>query len=351
MVIKMPKKRILWEIGCSILFLFLIVVIYSFYSYEKGSLAFQVFKMKQEQKKDEDINQLLIQEENKKKEDRLEKEKEFNSCINEEWNSDRLLEINKEMDTYIQEHQYRVSVYFEDLTTGFNYQYQSNTVYYGCSLIKLVDVLYLINQAIAGNIDIDQEKIKFTKNYYFGDDSGERTFHLGEEVSLRELMTNAIYISDNSAHFMLLDYIGFDNLKNYGKSLGAKLILTGGDNFGNQTATDMNLYLKEAYRIITENESYGPFLKSIMSGTFYNDFNTDDIKIYHKYGLTGMYYHDVGLNLGEHPYSIAIMTLHGKSNHREVVQKIHLKIRALQNDYYEERTNYCFQKVYENKED
>lgn len=351
MVIKMPKERILWEMSCSILFLLLVIMVYSFYSYEKGSLAFQVFKIKQEQKKDEEINQLLNQAAIKKEEENLEKEKEFTSCVNERNDKEEILEINNEVDSYIREQKYNVSVYFEDFTTGFNYQYQSNTVYYGCSLIKLVDVLYLINQAINGIIDIDEEKIQFTKNYYYKDDSGKRTFKLGEWVSLKELMTNAIYISDNSAHKMLLDYIGFDNLKNYGKSLGAKVILTGGDDFGNQTATDMNLYLKEAYRIITENKEYGPFLKSIMSGTFYNDFNTEEVKIYHKYGLTGMYYHDVGLSLEEKPYSIVIMTLHGQRNHKEVIQNIHLKIRDLQKKYFEERKAYCYQKVYENKED
>lgn len=347
----MPKKKLRIEIGTFLLFVFIIVFILFYYSYCNGSLAYQTYQFKQSLKKDKEINDNLIREQQKKEEEQLQKERELQSCLNEAKFSGDFLEMKREMDEFIRTHNYSVSVFFEDFTTGFNYQYQPNIVYYGCSLIKLVDVLYLINQAIEGRINIDVEKIKFTKNYYFSDDSGERTFHLGEEVSLRELMTNAIYISDNSAHMMLLDYIGFDNLKNYGKSLGAKVILTGGDNFGNQTASDMNLYLKEAYRIITENEEYGPFLKSIMSGTFYNDFNTNDVKIYHKYGLTGMYYHDVGLNLEENPYSIVIMTLHGNKNHKEVIQTIHLKIRELQERYYEEKENFCYEKVYKIKED
>ena len=89
----MPKERILWEMSCSILFLLLVIMVYSFYSYEKGSLAFQVFKIKQEQKKDEEINQLLNQAAIKKEEENLEKEKEFTSCINERNDKEEILEI------------------------------------------------------------------------------------------------------------------------------------------------------------------------------------------------------------------------------------------------------------------
>lgn len=284
---------------------------------------------------------------NKEKE---EKEKKYNECLKEKFNSsllsDNLKELESEIDSYIITNNYQVSVLFEDLTTNFSYFYKPDTVYYGCSLIKLVDAIYLINKAINKEIDLDKETVTYLEKYKKGYSSGMAKRSIGEEISLRDLITYAISVSDNSAHLMLLDYIGFSNLKEYGENLGAKVILTGGDNFGSQTAEDMNIYLKEAYKIINENEEYGPFLKSIMDNNERNAFNTENIKIYHKYGSYDDNYHDVGLSLEEYPYTISILTLHENSGYKEIIQNIHQKIRNLQQEFYNERKAICQNRIY-----
>ena len=72
-------------------------------------------------------------------------------------------------------------------------------------------------------------------------------------ISLRDLVKYAITVSDNSAHQMLVDYIGFTNLKKYGNSLGAKNTLIGGDNFGQIDTNDSIAYLTELYKFINDN--------------------------------------------------------------------------------------------------
>lgn len=285
-----------------------------------------------------------------KKEEEKKKEADYNSCLvkaySEEELTDELKQKMKEIDSLIVDNNYKTSVYYEDITTGFNYKYNETRVYYGCSLIKLVDALYLIDKASSGEIDLDEVKIVYEDKYKKAYSLGMATRTIGEEISLRDLITYAISVSDNSAHLMLIDYIGFSNLKKYGQSLGAKVILTGGDNFGNQTAEDTNIYLKKAYDIIKNNSLYGEFLKSIMDNNDRNAFNTDSIKIYHKYGSYDMYYHDIGLSLEENPYAISIFTLHEKTNYSEVVQSVHGKIRELHNLFYEIRENACRLSVY-----
>ncbi len=287
---------------------------------------------------------------NKQKE--KEKAENYNTCLKKTYNetelTDELLVMKQDIDAFIKKNHYSASVAYEDLTTGFSYTYSSSTSYYGCSLIKIVDALYLINKAINGEINLDTETITYTSNYKKSFSSGMANRTIGEKVSLRDLITYAISVSDNSAHFMMIDYIGFSKLKEYGQSLGAKVILTGGDIFGNQTAEDTNIYLKEAYRIITENEEYGPFLKSIMDNNERNAFNTDTIKIYHKYGSYADNYHDIGLSLEERPYAISILTLHENSGYQTVVQGIHSKIIELHNTFYENRKNSCHLEVYGN---
>lgn len=298
-------------------------------------------------------HRIFLTKKQKEEEERLKKEQEekYNSCLEREFTkeemTEELVQKQKEIDTFITSNRYQTSVLYEDLATGFSYSYQPSKVYYGCSLIKIVDALYLINKAIAGEINLDTETVTYTANYKRAFSSGMEKRKFGEKVTLRDLIDYAITYSDNSAHLMLLDYIGFNTLKAYGQSLGAKVILTGGDNFGNQTAEDTTIYLKEAYRIITENEEYGPFLKRIMDNDNRNAFNTDTIRIYHKYGSYGDNYHDIGLALDEeYPYAISILTLHENSGYLKVVQGIHEKIRELHNSFYENRKSICQIEVY-----
>lgn len=321
-----------------IFFLLLVITSVGFYSFHKRNVILNEQRIKREQ---EEAEKRRIEEEKKEK---------YTSCLSkpysEEELTDNLVSMKKDIDNTIINNHYQASVFYENLTTGFTYGYKETNIYYGCSLIKIVDALYLINQAILGNVDLDTETVTYTDNYKKAFSSGMERHAFGDKVTLRELIRHAIAVSDNSAHLMLVDYIGFDTLKEYGKSLGANVILTGGDKYGNQTAHDTNIYLKEAYKIINENEEYGPFLKEIMGNDERNSFNTEDIKIYHKYGSYDVYYHDIGLSLEENPYAISILTLHEKSNYKEVIQNIHEKVRELNSLFYENRKTTCYQEIY-----
>lgn len=332
----MAKRKIKKRFKRRITFLFLILIIiggcYSYYSVKENHRILLLTKKQQEEAK------------------RKQQEEDYNTCLKrtfvDDELTDKLITMKNDIDNYIVKNNYLTSILYEDLTTGFSYSYKPTTVYYGCSLIKIVDALYLINKAIDGEINLDTETVTYTANYKRAFSSGMEKRSIGEKISLSDLITYAISVSDNSAHLMLLDYIGFNTLKTYGLSLGAKVILTGGDNFGNQTAEDTTIYLKEAYKIITENEEYGPFLKSIMDNNERNAFNIDTIKIYHKYGSYGDNYHDIGLSLEENPYAISIFTLHENSGYKQVVQGIHEKVRELHNSFYENRANICYTEVY-----
>ena len=275
----------------------------------------------------------------------------YNECLKNE-NIETLEIYNKkqEIDQSIHDNNYLVSVKYEDLSSSFDYEYNANIAYYGASLIKLLDAIYLINKAIANEIDLDTETVVYTKNYKHSYSAGLETRKYGEAITLRDLIRYAISVSDNSAHFMLMDYIGYNTLQEYGRNLGAKVVLYGYDLFGYQIVDDTNIYLKEAYRIITENAEYGPFLKEIMDNNDRNSLSLDNVKIYHKYGAYGMNYHDIGLSLDEeYPYAISIFTLHEDRDYFEVVQSIHQKIWELHNMFIDTKKQVCSNKVYRAK--
>lgn len=69
---------------------------------------------------------------------------EYTNCINEKYqdkdNTEKLNKKIEELNNYFRGN-YRVSVYYEDINTGFRYKYRENEVYYGASLIKLLEAM------------------------------------------------------------------------------------------------------------------------------------------------------------------------------------------------------------------
>ncbi len=203
----------------------------------------------------------------------------------------------KELEEYIKQKNYKVSIGYVNLNTGYTYTYKPNTIYYGASLVKTVGALYAYE-----NMTLDSE--------------------------IRELVRKAISISDNAAHGELTRKIGITNLRAYGQSLGAKNFLTKSDDdfYGNTTVDDQITIWKYLYNFINTNPE-GPELKRYFINSFYNNLLFENSPtIMHKYGYYGVYYHDVGIVYSDQPYIVVILTKEAKKNYKLVVKDLSKKM-------------------------
>lgn len=287
-----------------------------------------------------------------KKVDLKDEQNEHEKCLTSKYTDEDMSENLKnkilELNTYL--NNYNLSVYYEDITTGFTYKYKEDEVYYGASLIKLVEALYLIDKASTNEINLDTTTVKYLSKYISEDSIGMAKRNVGEEVSLRDLISYALKYSDNTAHFMLSEFIGISNLREYGKSLGAVNILNSGDSYGNQSASDTNIYLKHAYEIMKNNSNYGTFLKECMTNTYYNYLYLDEENnVAHKWGWHSIYFHDIGIIFEDNPYTLSILTTYGKDDYKTIVNDISKKINELHHLFYSERENKCHQEIYNKK--
>lgn len=264
--------------------------------------------------------------------------------VNLEVSSEELDKLIQETTNYIS--RYRASVKMEDLTYGYTYTYNPSKIYYGASTIKALEALYIYTKASEGKINLD-DTVYYSSEYGYSL-SGMRS---GTKIPLRTIVKNAVEISDNAAHFMLINYIGFNNLKNFGQSLGATSTLTGGDTFGNLTATDGIIYMKALYDFIENNGELGQELKQYFINSDLNAFKIDDLGIEAaaKYGEIAPNFHEIGIVYTEHPYVVSILTTEMTStedNVKEKVQDIARKLYELQQGYYEARDTTCRIKIY-----
>ncbi len=209
-------------------------------------------------------------------------------------------EYQESLEAYIKDKNYNVSIGYVNLKTGYTYLYNEKVVYYGASLVKTVDALYVY------------EKMDFNE-------------------TTRKRVEKAISVSNNQAHNQLVNQIGISNLRKYGRSLGASNFLTRSDKdyFGNTTVKDQIAIWKHLYKVVNTNPK-GQELKKYFINDYWNYLLFDGIPTtMHKYGLYGNFYHDVGIVYSDNPYLVVILTKHGDNNYRSVVKDLSKKIYDL----------------------
>lgn len=205
-----------------------------------------------------------------------------------------------ELARYIRSKGYNVSVGYYNLVNGYTYTYRPSTVYYGASLIKTVAALYTYE-----NLTLTDE--------------------------LKEWVKNAIEVSNNPAYINLYNTIGYQNLRNYGLSMGAQYTLLGGDRFGSTTVNDQLAYMKYLYNYVNTAEN-GSELKQYFINDFHKHLNFEGAPtIMHKYGYWQTYFHDVGIVLDDVPYIVVILTTEGQKNYADIISDLSQKIYEMHN--------------------
>lgn len=291
-----------------------------------------------------------IAEESLQDDDTMEQDNLYNDCLNRTYderdNTEKLKIAEESLSSYISL-SYNASISFKDLRTGYTYNYNQDYVYYAASTIKLLDALYIYTKAASGEINLD-DVLTYTSLYNWGSSKAMENISYGTQVSIRNLVKYAIVVSDNAAHHMLVDYIGYSNLQEFGKSLGATYTLVGGDYFGSITSSEGLMYLEALNQFIENNSEFGTELKSYFLEAEQNDLSiySEGILAAHKYGQYDSYYHDLGIVYASNPYLVAILTLEGKSDYEAKVQDINEHVYQLSLDFYANREEVCQLEVY-----
>lgn len=190
---------------------------------------------------------------------------------------------NQEINNYIKTindylKPYKVSVGYLNLDNGFTYIYNGNKEYFGASLIKTIDAMYIYENNLNNN-----------KN--------------------TNLVNKAISVSNNSAHASLVKEIGTKKLKKYIKNISGREPYCNSRFFCNTTVHDQLSYWIYLYNLI-ENHQDGQELKSFFINNLGNHLSyTQKYDNLHKYGASDTYYHDVGMFYTDtNPYIVVVLT-------------------------------------------
>ena len=339
---KLPKKKTSNKvIKLGVRIALLIVVGIGMFFLVNGIIKEVEYQKEQERIKEEERKR--IEEENRLK--RL-----YDECLvralDENDTSEEIESYVTDLNKYIR-NKYEMSVMYEDLTYGFKYSYNDSKSYYAASTIKSLGAIYVYEMAYKGEIDLD-DTMKYTSKYYRGASKGMKKHKYGENIKLRDLVKYSVIYSDNTAHNMIVNYVGVDKLRAYGKELGADLTHLNGDLFGYIDLSDVNVYMKKLYDVINNTGEYGKelekyFLEAEQNGLVISE---DNIKAAHKYGEYEYVYHDIGIVYTEKPYVVAILTHEGRHDFESIIKDVNGRVYKLHNMYYSNRENYCTTTVY-----
>lgn len=275
---------------------------------------------------------------------------EYNTCINRVLDdNDANMELQGMIDNlniYLGS-TYNLSVSYTDFDTGFNYSYNTDKMYYAASVMKMLGAMYVYEKAYNGEINLDTELV-YTKKLRMGSSAGMKNHKIGEKIKLRDLVKYSITLSDNTAHNMIINYVGISNVRNYGLGMGATLSHTNYDLFGYINVSDAKIYVDKLYYLINNTDDYGTELEEYFRIADQNYLNLEEhnISAIHKYGEYENIYHDVGIVYDKHPYSIVILTNEGNKDYETIIRDVNSKVYEIHSKFYDNRESYCNNLVY-----
>ncbi len=227
-----------------------------------------------------------------------------------------------------------------DLTDGHKYLLHANDVFPQASSIKICVLAELYRQAQQGKLKLtDRYTVNAADLVQDSDIMGGLTPGVSQ-ITLRDLATMMVAVSDNSATNVLIDRVGMDNVNAFlaaqglretrlrRKMMDLKAAAEGRENIS--TPSEMSTLLAALYR--------GQILSKEMTDDFFKVLSThkdswiprdlpDDLKIANKPGALEGVRNDSGvIFVDQRPYILCVMTtyLHRERDGEEAISNISL---------------------------
>jgi len=230
------------------------------------------------------------------------------------WLGDKWIDLNftpptYELDRLLRRFGNNLSVYFENLETGFVYTYNANRVYFSASVPKASFALYIYLLAEQGYTDLDN-LITFTNADFMGGSGRIRhRYSVGATFTQREVLRLNLSYSDNIATNMLRRIHGTSGYRQFVADIGGNPNLVGnGIMNSNLTANEAGLFAREIFNYIESDGRYSEEFRAHLLDNQY-PFIVSDYPVASKTGWTRpIAWHDMAIVYAPSPYILVILS-------------------------------------------
>ena len=250
--------------------------------------------------------------------------------------------INELNNLYNQSNKY-YSFFYQDLFSGFTVAYNESSPIFTASSIKAPAMIYLYEMASLGKVNLDEELV-YTGNFFSEGSGILKTKEVGTKYRIEDLIYYAIHYSDNIAYRMLMNRFSQKDILDFWTNLGTEHIFTQSNTiWGNTSAKDASIYMKELYRFYKENDVYGSKLMEYFKDAEWKlvtnkngEFNTAS-----KGGWSGTAIHDATIVFDKNPYILVIMSHTGESDYNYLFKNTSEIVGKLHEEYWKYKVEIC----------
>ena len=230
-----------------------------------------------------------------------------------------------------------VSVYYENLETGFVFRHYADRVFFGASATKAPFALYIYQKAERGETNLDTH-FTFTEGDYWGGSGFIRHNHeFGDTFSQRRLLHLMISPSDNIATRILRRAHGLNGYRAFIESIGGNTHFIQNITYSYLSADEAGLIMREIYKYL---ESGGKFSDEFKDNLLRNryPFIISDYPVASKSGWAenfGGAWHDMAIVFAPSPYILTLLSSRaGNRDDRVVYDTISMFIQDFNDRWF-----------------
>lgn len=213
-----------------------------------------------------------------------------------------------------------VGFYYKNLQTNEIIEYNEEKSMLAASLIKLTVLVEVFNQIDKGILKKDDEFIT-NDNDKVPSCGALNYMHSGLKITIKDLYTLMIILSDNYATNILIDILGIENINKTIKDINLKKTILNRKMFDEDksskgienytSAKDMGILLEKMYSGELVNKNYSKEMMDVLKNQrlngkipFFLHSEKAKIEIAHKTGEDNNITHDVGIVFAKEPFII-----------------------------------------------
>lgn len=227
------------------------------------------------------------------------------------------------------------SFYIVSLEDGMSIAYNIDNRYETASSIKAPYALYIYKEIEKGNIDPNQQIIYESKYYNKGTGVIKKS-DFGTVYTVKDLVYQSLYESDNIAHIMLHKNFGVNGYNQMLRNLGTKqLYLAASNPWGYTSARSAALVWQEIYNFSVDSDEGITFLNILSTGKYnYYKEVMPTIPSASKTGFANKSVVETGIVFDDRPYiAIAMANKGGNRGAYTQVLKLVSHMNDIMNEY------------------
>lgn len=203
-----------------------------------------------------------------------------------------------------------ISVYYENLATGFTFRHNAEQVFFGASATKVNFALYIYHKAELGKTCLNSVHFYTAGDYWGGSGVIRQRYNVGASFTQRELLHLMLSPSDNIATRILRRVHGLEGFREFIESIGGNTHFIQTLTFSYLSADEAGLIMREIYRFIAAGGTYSHEFKANLLANRY-PFIISDHPVGSKSGWAsnfGRAYHDMAIVFAPSPYVLTILS-------------------------------------------